>query len=84
MPDNLKTQNMCDDAVGGGDPYSLQFIPDWFVTEEKIEIGSDEDDYCNYDGIIKWHDGYKKQKVQKASIKEGLLPIAWHPSRHWN
>ena len=45
MPDNLKTQNMCDGAVGGGDPYSLQFIPDWFVTEEKKEIGSDEDDY---------------------------------------
>ena len=26
----------------------------------------------------------KKQNAQKASIKEGLLPIAWHPSRYWD
>ena len=26
----------------------------------------------------------KKRKVQKAKIKEELLPIAWYPSRHWN
>ena len=25
-----------------------------------------------------------KNNVQKASIKEGLLPIAWHPSRYWD
>ena len=25
-----------------------------------------------------------KNKAQKASIKEGLLPIAWHPSRWWD
>ena len=29
--------------------------------------------------MIKWHDGYKKGKAQKASIKEELIPISWHP-----
>ena len=28
--------------------------------------------------------GYKKRKAQKAKIKEGLLPIAWHPSCWWD
>ena len=26
----------------------------------------------------------KKRTAQKASIKEELLPIAWHPSRWWD
>ena len=31
-----------------------------------------------------WYGGYKKQKAQKVSIKEGLLPVAWNPSRYWD
>ena len=34
--------------------------------------------------LIEWHENYKKRKAQKASIKEELMPIAWHPSRYWN
>ena len=26
----------------------------------------------------------KKRKAQKASIAEELLPIVWHPLRHWD
>ena len=26
----------------------------------------------------------KNQKAQKASIKEELMPITWHPSRCWD
>ena len=43
-------------------------------------------DWYNND-LIKWYDGYKKrkaQKAQKASIKEELMPITWHPSRWWD
>ena len=29
--------------------------------------------------MIKWYDGYKKPKTQKAKIKDELMPIAWHP-----
>ena len=36
------------------------------------------------DKFFEWYDVYKKGKVQKASIKEELLPIAWHPSRYWD
>ena len=35
--DHLKTQEMRDDAVGYY-PYSLQHVPDWFVTHQKIRI----------------------------------------------
>ena len=56
---------------------------DWFVTHQQIKIWHDNDDYCNDDGLMEWYNGYKALKAQKASIKEGLLPIAWHPSRYW-
>ena len=28
--------------------------------------------------------GYQGRKAEKASIKEELLPSAWHPSRYWD
>ena len=52
------------------------------------------DDYYDDDGghwddddedkLFESYDGYKKRKAQKASIKEELLPIAWHISRYWD
>ena len=83
VPDHFKTQEICNKAIDI-DLYSLRFVPDWFVSQEM----HDSDDWlirwwCN-NRLIKWYDGYKKQNTQKASIKEGLLPIAWHPSRYWD
>ena len=34
--------------------------------------------------MIEWYEGYKKRKALKASIKEELMTIAWHPSRWWH
>ena len=34
--------------------------------------------------MIKWYHDYQKRKAQKSEIKDGLLPIAWHPSRYWD
>ena len=36
-PDYFKTQKMCDDAVRDY-LFSLQFVPDWFVTQQQIDI----------------------------------------------
>ena len=44
----------------------------------------DDDDDDDEDNFFKWYDGYKKRKAQKASIREGLMPIVWHPSRWWD
>ena len=44
---------MCDDAVEG-DPYSLLFVPDWFVTQQQIKIWRYDDEYCDDDELIKW------------------------------
>ena len=38
----------------------------------------------NKDKFFDWYEGYQKQNPQKASIKEKLLPIAWHQSRYWD
>ena len=61
----------------------MQFVPDWFATQQQLKIWHDDDDYCNDDELIEWYNGYQKRKAQKAQIKEELMPIAWHPSRWW-
>ena len=71
--DDLKTKRMCERAVEK-EPDFLEDVPDWFVTQEQIKLRDDR--------LIKWYNGYRKRKAQKAKMKEELLPIAWHPSRY--
>ena len=80
IPDNLKKQEMCNKAVED-DPSSLQFVPDRFVTQQQLDIWFDDDYWYHDDEIIEWYKGYKNRKAQKSSIKEELLPIAWHLDR---
>ena len=49
------------------------------MTQQKLKISHDDDDYYDDDELIEWYDGYQKRKTQKAKIREELLPIAWHP-----
>ena len=93
VPDHFKMQEICEKAVKD-DSSSLQFVPDWLIIREWVDIWYDgyydddgvhwdyDDDY--EDKFFEWYDGYKKRKAQKASIKEALMPIAWHPSRWWD
>ena len=53
---------MCDKTVKD-DCYSLQFVPDWFVTQQQLKIWHHDDDYCNYDERVEWHNGYQKRKA---------------------
>ena len=80
VPGHLKMQEMCDKAVRD-DHSSLQYVPDWFVTQQQLKLWHVYDDFYKR---TEWYDGYQKRKTQKASIKEELLPIAWHPSRWWD
>ena len=83
VPDHFRTQEMFDKAFWE-DTFSLQYIPDWLVTQQQLKLWHDYDDYCNDERLIKWYKGYKKRKAQKASIKDELMPITWHPSRWWD
>ena len=78
VPDQYKTQEMCDKAARDY-LFSLQFVPDWFVTQQQIDIWYDDDYVQNDNGMIKQYEDYQKRKVQKAKIKDELMPIAWHP-----
>ena len=71
VPDRFKTKKICDKAAGH-DPFSLQYASDWFVTQQKLKIWHDDDDYCSDDEIIKWHDGYVKHKGFFMYIKFNL------------
>ena len=77
LPDHFKTKKMCDNAVCRR-PWSLEYVPDWFVTREWTLMWYEDDDE---DKFFKRYDDYQG-KAQKASIKEELMPIAWHPSRY--
>ena len=72
---------MCNKAVKD-DPFSLQFVPDWFVSQQQLDVWYGNDYWYNDDDIIECYEGYKKQKAQKAKIKEEFLPIAGHPSTY--
>ena len=73
---------MCDKVVKD-DPYSLQYVPDWFVTQQLIDIW-DDDDYAYNDYLIEWYDSYKKRKGQEVQIKKELITTTWHPSSYWD
>ena len=83
IPDYLKTQKMCDEAVKD-DPSSLQLVPDWFVTQQQIDVWYNDDYWYHDDGIIEWYEGHLKRKAQKVKIKDELMPIARHPSGWWD
>ena len=83
VPYNFKTQEMCDDAVRDY-LFPLQYVPDWFVTQQQLNLWHDYDYLYNDDKLIEWYDGYKKRKAQKASVKEELISITWHPSKYWD
>ena len=71
VPDQYVKQEVCADAVRD-EPFSLQYVPDWFLTQQQIKIWHDDDYYCNYDKFIRWYNGCKKRKPQKAKIKDEL------------
>ena len=79
-PDHFKTQKISDKAARDYS-FSLQRVPDWFVTQGKIDLWYDDKYVYNDDRMTEWYKGYKKRKAQKALIKKELMPIAWHPSR---
>ena len=79
VPDWFKTQEMCEKAVEKA-PWLLYNVPDWSVVLQEMWC----EDFDDNDYLIRWPNAYQKRKAQKASIKEGLLPIAWHPSRWWD
>ena len=83
VSDHFKTEEMCDKAVRDY-LFPLRFVPDWFVTQQQINIWYDDDYVYINKEMVKWYNGYKKHKAQKASIKDRLMPITWHPSRWWN
>ena len=67
--DHFQSLGMCE-QVAEERTYLLQYVPDWFVTREGLYMWYDDSEYDDDDNFFKWYDGYKKQKVQKASIKE--------------
>ena len=69
----FKIQKMCDAAVCKKLGMML-FVPDWFVTQQQIDVWYDDYFLYNDNEMIKWCDVYKVRNAKKANIKEELLP----------
>ena len=75
---------MCNKVVHM-DLWLLKYAPDWFVVLQEMwyedfdDDGDDDDD--DDDEIVEWCNAYIKCKAQKAQIKKGFMPSAWHPDR---
>ena len=80
LPDQNKTQEMCDDAVRRR-PLLLLYVPDQFVTQEQLKLWHDGNDDDNDDNeeLIEWYENHQKRKAQEAKIEKELMPTAWHP-----
>ena len=61
---------MCNPAVQENNDL-IEYVPDWFVTPKMLEESQEEE----------WVEALKQRKVQKAKIKEELLPVVWYPDR---
>ena len=59
----------------------MQFVSDWFVSQQQLDVWYDDDYWYHDDEVIEWYDEYKKRKAQKTKIKEELMPIAWYLDR---
>ena len=71
-PDYFKTQKMCDKEARDY-LFSLQHFPNWFVTQEQINLWYDDKYVYDDDRMIEWYKGYKKRKAQKGPIKKELM-----------
>ena len=67
IPDNLKTQEICNEAMRI-EPYSLAFVPDCFKTEEMC------DKAVEIDPFILWYvpDYLKTKEMCIRAVKTGL------------
>ena len=54
---------MCDAAVMK-DPWLLVYVPNWFITQQQVNIHDDDNK------LIKYHNGYQERRDQKAQIKK--------------
>ena len=57
------------EAVVRQDPFLLQYVPDWFLKQQKERLWHDDDDFCNDAELFEWYDAYKKRKSQKSKTK---------------
>ena len=73
--DHFKAQKMCERAVKEDRDSLIQM---WYIDYSHVTAPEPR----GYDDrAIKWYQGYKKRKAQKANIKDELMSISWHPSR---
>ena len=72
---------MCDKAVEE-DLCLLEYVPDWFVKQQHVDLWGDDDDYYDDDKLIEWYEGHwkcntEKQRLRKNSCPLPDIPIVW-------
>lgn len=64
-PDQFNTHRICDDAVRSEESYPLQYVPDWFATQEQVKIWYNYSDYCSDNETAEFYDDHKNTRCKK-------------------
>ena len=52
-------------------PFSLQYVPDWFVKQQQVERWYDDDYYYDDNKHIEWY--YKKRIKEKLRVDKTMF-----------
>ena len=94
IPDQYKTQQMCDKAVDDC-LAPLKFVSDWFQNGYfYTDLNNANLDDSNYDAddpdtitrvrLLVWYIKFENCKALKKELNKELMPIATHPKKWWN
>ena len=67
---------MCGVAVSA-DLFLMKYVSDCYIKLQELWYK----DLDNDDDLVEWYSGYEQCKVQKAQMKEMLMPIVWNSTR---
>lgn len=66
------------------DPFCLEYLPDWFVTQQINNMWHDDYfDNENFGVNISSYQGYQRRKALQTKIEKELMRIACGPSVWW-
>ena len=72
----FKIQEICGVAVSA-DSYFMKYVSDCYSKLQELWYKHLDND----DDLVEWYSGYEQCKVQKAQMKEMLMPIVWNSTR---
>lgn len=63
------------------DPWTLEFVFDWFVRQGIVKIWHEDKDYYYDNELAQWYNGYKKMQCIKKTDRQRVITFRMVYSR---